>query len=261
MEHLTEEQGPGDEERTVDQGTETDGPPADAASDGDRMVATGSVQALPSTKRKVVGHDDTQQLPHVADEPVPPVDDFDDFDDDEEDDEEDRRRAETHRRRRATQLTAALALVAAIGVGFVSGVFFQKHQGTTGSSAAGSSGIAAFLRGRGAGGTGSGFAGFGGGTSSASSGLVTGSVSAISGATLYISSGTSSALTKVVTVPSSTITVPTSGTLADIQPGDTVVVRGAQQKDGSFAAASITDSGTASTGAAGGALTAGSRAG
>lgn len=226
------------------------GPEPEDLSSGDRLVAASSPTHPVKVKSGLAF--DTAQLPAVAPGLSPePWDDEDDFDDE----GEDHRRTVGERGRRARRLTAVLALVAAVGVGFASGVVFQKHQGSS-TSTSGASAFASLFRSRaGAGGS---FA-FGGTGSSAASGTVVGTVTAISGDTLYISSGTSSALTKVVTVPSSTITVPTAGTVANISPGDSVVVRGAQQSDGSFVAGTITDSGTAS--AAGAAAATGSSAG
>jgi hypothetical protein len=222
---------------------EATGEPAEASA---RLVAASAPASTHPVKVKSGVAFDTAQLPAVAPgAAAEPWADGDFGDDDFEDDADYRpARAESHRR--ARRVTAVLALVAAVGVGFASGVLFQKHQGGSSTSGAGSS-FASFFRGGAGARTGAGAGAlFGGSGASAASGTVVGTVTAISGDTLYISSGSSSALTKVVTVPSSTITVPTAGTTADINPGDTVVVRGAQQSDGSFVAGTITDSGTAS---------------
>ena len=234
--------------------TEPAGPTDEAADQpaepGGRLVAASAPGSTHPVKVKSGVAFDTAQLPAVAPGAAPEP-----WEDDELDDDPDYRPARAESHRRARRLTAVLALVAAIGVGFASGVLFQKHQGGSSTSGAGSS-FASLFRG-GAGGRAGAGAVFGGAGASAS-GTVVGTVTAISGDTLYISSGSSSALTKVVTVPSSTITVPTSGTTADINPGDTVVVRGARQTDGSFVAGTITDSGTA---AAAGATALGGAAG
>ena len=76
-------------------------------------------------------------------------------------------------------------------------------------------------------------------------------MSAVADGTLYVSEGTSSALVKVVTSPTSTVSVPSTGSVSDVQPGDSVVISGAKQKDGSYMAATITDRGASSTGSAG----------
>jgi hypothetical protein len=52
----------------------------------------------------------------------------------------------------------------------------------------------------------------------------------------------------VVTGPTSTVSVPSTGSVSDIQPGDTVLVSGAKQKDGSYMAATITDRGASTAG-------------
>jgi|GEM_PF-2080580 len=204
---------------------------------------------------------DTQELPAATG--VGSSFGLDELDDDWDDDEIDRtRRFDARHRARARRITGVLALVAALGLGFTSGVFYQKHSGpsstTTGSApnlaalraafagAGGGSGGATRIGGGASGFGGSGgFAGaFGGGNA------VIGTVSAVAGGTLYVSQGTSSALVKVVTGPTSTVSVPSTGSVADIQPGDSVVISGAKQKDGSYMAATITDRGASSTGTA-----------
>ena len=75
-----------------------------------------------------------------------------------------------------------------------------------------------------------------------------GTVTSVSGGTLYVSESSSSALVKVDTTTSSTVTAPTTTSVSSIQPGDSVVISGAKQADGSYMAASITDNGTGTTG-------------
>ena len=231
-----------DETDVTEPVADTDDGPEEAMVPGDRLVAA-SASTHPVKVKSGLAFD-TAQLPAVPAGASPEPWEDDDLDDEGEDY---RPTGAGERGRRARRLTAVLALVAAVGIGFASGVVFQKHQGSSSTTSAASA-FASLFRGRG----GAAGAGFSGAGSSAASGTVVGTVTAISGDTLYISSGTSSALTKVETVPSSTITVPTTGTVANISPGDSVVVRGAQQSDGAFVAGTITDSGTA---AAGGALT------
>jgi len=145
------------------------------------------------------------------------------------------------RSRRARLLTAALALVAAAGLGFLGGVLYQKDAGApaTGSAASPFAGL-------GSGGFRLGSGGFGGFGGTASSTSVTGEVSVVDGDTLYVSQG-SGALTKVVTTPQSSVSVPSSGSVGDVRPGDQITVSGARQADGSFAAATIQDTGSSSS--------------
>ena len=223
--------------------------------------------SMPVPKAKAAVAHNTEELPAV-----PAGRDsleFDDFDDSwpDDDDLERSRRFDAAGRAKARRVTSILALVAALGVGFAGGVLYQKHQGSSTDATAGGASSFAALRsafagaggggaatgGGAAGGTGtatgaggaSGFAGlagrFGGGNS------VVGTVSAVANGTLYISQGTTSALVKVVTGPASTVKVSASGTVGDVQPGDTVIITGAKQKDGSYMAASITDSGAAAS--------------
>jgi hypothetical protein len=217
-----------------------------------------AVRPVPSKAKAPLtsGTSDTPLTTDTAEVPVADVraatafDDLEDWDDDEE--EERARRESHHRKQRARRVTGVLALVAAIGVGFLGGILYQKNEGssssTTGSSFAAlakrfSAGGAGHTGGSRTGGFG-GFAGFGGGAT----GSVVGTVTSISGGTLYMSEGTSNALVKVETSPSSTVTAPTTTSVSSIQPGDSVTISGAKQKDGSYMAATITDSGTSTTG-------------
>jgi hypothetical protein len=193
---------------------------------------------------------DTQEVP--AADVSGPAPAFDDFDDDE--DEELSRRFDAKTRRKARLITVSLALVATLGIGFASGLIYQKNEGsssTSGGSGFNASALRAALGGGsssgGSGGRTSGFpfgrGGFGGGSSTS----VIGTVSATDNGTLYISQGSSSALVKVVTNSTSTVTVPKSTSVSSIQPGDTVVISGAKLKDGNFMASSITDNGSSTS--------------
>ncbi len=240
------------------------GPPKPGFTEATGDPLAESSQNLPAAQPRVpakakAGLTDTAEVPVVRNERnVVGTDSYGEGWSDDAEDEDRTRHFDAKRRRRARRVTALLALIAAIGVGFAGGVLYQKHVG--GSSTASTSGApnlsalrAAFGGGSGsgasAGGAASvpsglsagGFAGFGGGNS------VVGTVSAVSGNTLYVSQGSSSALTKVETSSTSTVTVPSTASVSDIQPGDTVVIRGAKQSNGSYMAATITDSGASSS--------------
>jgi hypothetical protein len=142
------------------------------------------------------------------------------------------------RRRKMPRLTLALA-VAVVGAGaFIGGAEAQKHLGssptqnasaTTGGAAA--SGFAGRFRGGAAGGA--------SGATGASGGGTAGTVTAIKGSTLYIADASGNTV-KVTTSAASQVTKTVSGTVKDVRPGDTVVVRGTQQKNGDIAASSVT---------------------
>jgi len=214
---------------------------------------------------------DTQELPATTD----PGGTFglDELDDDWNDEEIERtRHFDARHRARARRITGVLALVAALGVGFASGVYYQKHSGSSSSAGVGTTPNFAALRsalagaasgggvrGAGPGGFGGGAGGFAGAFGGGNS--VIGTVSAVAGGTLYVSEGTSSALVKVVTGPTSTVSVPSTGSVSDIQPGDAVVVSGAKQKDGSYMAATVTDRGAPAAGSTTGGAAAGASSG
>jgi len=144
------------------------------------------------------------------------------------------------RRRKFPRVTLALA-VALVGAGaFIGGAEAQKHLGSSPSSSASSgtggaaaAGFAGRFRGGGAT-TGAGAAG--GGT--------VGTVTAIKGSTLYVTD-TSGNTVKVTTSAASQVSKTVSGTVKDVLPGNTVVIRGTTQKNGTIAASSISLGGTA----------------
>ena len=150
------------------------------------------------------------------------------------------------RRRKLPRVTLALA-VALVGAGaFIGGAEAQKHLGSSPSVSAssGTGGAAA-----------AGFAGRfrrGGATAGAGAagGGTVGTVTAIKGSTLYVTD-TSGNTVKVTTSAASQVTKTVTGTVKDVRPGDTVVVRGTQQKNGDIAANAITLGGGA-TGFGGG---------
>jgi hypothetical protein len=138
------------------------------------------------------------------------------------------------RRRKLPRVTLALA-VALVGAGaFIGGAEAQKHLGSTPAASSSGTGAALASRFRGANATtgrqGTFAAGGGGGTF--------GTVTAIKGSTLYITDASGNVV-KVSTSAASQVTKTTAGTVKDIKPGDTVVVRGSQGKNGTIAADSI----------------------
>jgi hypothetical protein len=192
----------------------------------------------PSPAKGKAALSDTQEIPQGP---------LADLLDDDYEDEELARRFDARTMRKARRLTGVLALVAALGAGFAGGVIYQKHQGSSSTTggAPNFSALRAAFGGSSTGGSRSGgaFGGFGG----LSGNAVVGTVTAVDNGTLYISEGSSSALVKVVTGASSTVSVQQSSSVSSVQPGDSVVISGAKQKNGSFMASSIRDSGSTAT--------------
>jgi hypothetical protein len=160
-----------------------------------------------------------------------------------------------------TKLTWALLFVLTLGAGFVAGAKVQKSRTTTtttgaaataaragtgtgtnrtASSTAGSTAAGA----TGATGTGQGATGQGrnGGVPA---GATIGQVKLVDGNNLYVQD-TAGDIIKVVTTPAIVVQVSKAGTIADLKPGDTVIVQGQTNADGSVNATTVR------TGAAGG---------
>ncbi|HSS10701.1 MAG TPA: hypothetical protein VLL25_12500 [Acidimicrobiales bacterium] len=157
--------------------------------------------------------------------------------------------------------TGVLLLLLFAASGFWGGSVLQKHhdksKGTTSTaSAIAAARAASGGRGTGAGGGsarsagGTGTSGAGGGGGFARNGTI-GIVTTIEGSTVYLTDNSGN-LIKVTTTPSSAITKTVSGTLADLQPGQTVVVQGSKAADGSTTARSITIAGSGLSGLGGG---------
>jgi hypothetical protein len=149
------------------------------------------------------------------------------------------------RSRRLPVVTAALALAVVAGGAFLGGVEIQKHYGA--SSATAASPRAAVTAGRartGATGQLGQFGQFGqfghrpGATTAAGSGMTTGLVTVIKGSTLYVTDFSGN--TVKVTTKGARVSKTVTTTVKALSPGDTVVVRGTQAKDGSYAATAIT---------------------
>jgi hypothetical protein len=156
------------------------------------------------------------------------------------------------RRSRLPFLTLLLMLAVAAGAAFAGGVEIQKHYGgasTNALSAAGGGRAFGLGRARRAGGGtfGGSFAGGG-----ASGGATIGLVTLIKGTTLYVTDFSGNTVKVATTGASVSKTVATN--LKGIHPGDSAVVRGSKQKDGSYKATSISidNSGGATSASAGG---------
>jgi hypothetical protein len=157
------------------------------------------------------------------------------------------------RRRFFNRKTAALGVVVACAAGFLAGIEIEKSQvsGTAIAATAPAGNAASAATGTGARpGFGLGGGGAGGGGGGAAS---FGTVSSVNGNTIYLTEASGN--TVKVTVSSATkITKSQSASKSSLHPGDAVVIQGATGKNGTVAAASVSDSGarTALTGAGGG---------
>jgi hypothetical protein len=134
-----------------------------------------------------------------------------------------------NRARRLTPLTGGLLALAIAAAGFVGGVLIEKGQ--TGSSSGGS--LPGGLSGASGGPPGA--------LSRAQSGGATptlGTVANVSGRTLYVTDAQGNTI-KVLTSKSSTVTRSADSKVADIHPGDTVVIQGQKRRSGTVKAQSI----------------------
>lgn len=150
------------------------------------------------------------------------------------------------RRRFLNRYSAALLALLAAAAGFYAGVRVEKSQ--SGTSTSGLSALASrFSAPSGASGTGargaSGAQAAGGFASRFGGAATVGTVASVNGKTLYVTES-SGDVVRVQLSSTSTITKSESVSAAAVHPGDTVVIRGAKQANGSIVATSVTDSGS-----------------
>lgn len=163
------------------------------------------------------------------------------------------------RRRRLPIATLVLALLAVGAAGFFVGVKVEKSKVPARSTAA-TNPLAAFAAGglptgttgttarpSGAAGTGTtgptgaaptGAAGTGAGAVGGAANII-GTVTVVDGTTLYVTDTTGNTV-KVTTTNGTTVTKTVTGKVADLTPGESVVIRGVQSSDGIYAAQSVT---------------------
>jgi hypothetical protein len=187
--------------------------------------------------------------------PPPPADDY--IDDEDED-----WVSKAPKGLRIPPLIGVMVLVLFAICGFWGGAILQKHhdKSTVTTAAAGAgTGAAAGAAGaarRAAGGTGGtgGFGGFGGaaGGAGATGARTVGTVTDVEGTTVFLTDSSGN-IVKVNLAPTTKITKTTSGTPADIQLGQTMIVTGPKGTDGSTSASTITLTPAAPAGAAPGA--------
>ena len=152
------------------------------------------------------------------------------------------------RRKLLSPLPATLLVVLLIVGGFFAGVEVEKGQSSSGTSSGFPAGLSA-LRSAAAGGTSKSTSGAPSGFPGASSGgipgaglsaggLTTGEVTYVSGSSLYVTN-TEGNTVKVKAPAGTTVTKTVNTTVHSVHPGDTVVVRGSQNKNGSVTASSV----------------------
>ncbi|MET0602401.1 MAG: hypothetical protein ABW167_10460 [Baekduia sp.] len=145
------------------------------------------------------------------------------------------------RRKLLTPVSGGLLAIVLVAGGFISGVQVQKHQGDDTRSNGLPAAFAARLgQGGGAGGGGQAPGTAGAARSgSGSSGATAGTVANIKGSTLYITSADGTTV-KVKTNDNSKVTRNASGSVANVHPGDTVVIQGSTASSGTVTASRIT---------------------
>ena len=171
-------------------------------------------------------------------------------------------------RRKLPWLSLLLAAGVVAAAGFAGGALVEKNgnsgsssaasafaklrSGATGGTTGGTTGEGGFSRAGGATGASGasgaagagGFGGFGG----AAGGATSGTVKLVDGNTIYVTNSSGN-IVKITTGSSTTVSIAQSGTVNQLQPGQTVTVRGTTDSSGNVAATSVTEG--ASTGGAG----------
>lgn len=162
------------------------------------------------------------------------------------------------RRKILAPVPIALFVVLLLALAFFAGVEVQKSHGSSSSSSGLPAGLAALRNGAGASsstaGAGGGQGPFAGGAPSGGSfpgagglsgALTTGEVSYVDGNTLYVTTGEGQTV-KVKSPAGTKVSKTVSSSVESIHPGETVVVRGSQSKNGSVTASSISVSSNSS---------------
>ncbi|WP_052069592.1 hypothetical protein [Streptacidiphilus albus] len=162
-------------------------------------------------------------------------------------------------RRKLPWLTLILAAGVIAAGSFWGGAMVQKNSGSSSSGTAASfaarfrSGAAGGAAGGATGGAAAGGFGRAGGTgggSASGTGSTTGTVKLIDGSTIYVTDSSGN-IVKVTTGSSTSVSIASTGTVSQLQPGQTVTVRGATDSSGDLAATSVTE-GASAAGSGGG---------
>jgi Domain of unknown function (DUF5666) len=160
-------------------------------------------------------------------------------------------------------LTLTLTMVVVAGLGCLGGIFLGEHYGSSGGSAAsafrGFAG-AAGTPSTGTGGTSSssGFAGRGAGLFG--SGGTFGTIKLVDGNIVYVQTATGD-IVQVSTSAATKVTISSSAPVKDLLPGETVIVEGTKNANGSIAATSISQNSLGGGGGGGAFPAAGSGSG
>jgi hypothetical protein len=155
-------------------------------------------------------------------------------------------------RRKLPKATLLLATGALLGAGFAGGIEAQKHLGSSSSgSSSAFSAIAAALRGAGSSSSSSSGAKSSSGFASLFGGETVGTVLLVDGSTVYVTSS-SGGIVKVSTTPSTAVELIQSGTLSQLKPGESIVVRGSTSSSGTVNASSISEGSAGGLGGGGG---------
>lgn len=147
-------------------------------------------------------------------------------------------------------LTLLLAGGLVAGLAFAGGALVEKNQsqGSTPSAAARGGAAQSGQGGQRQGfGAGQGGQRQGGGIPGAAGGLTIGTVKLVDGSTIYVTD-TQGNVVKVTTAGSTQVTESKSGKVSDLQPGQTVTVRGSQNASGDVAATTVTQGGASGFG-------------
>lgn len=165
----------------------------------------------------------------------------------------------TRRRRRIGPLTYVLLVVLVGLLSAYGGVRWQKSKGNESGTAAAA--FRSFAASRGGGGS-QGGGGSGGQGGAGAGAAAFGTVKLVDGTNVYVSAGNGNIVKVTTSADATTITRAASANVADLKPGETVVVQGATDADGVVSATRITDAGTGGDiGGAGGLGGGGVRAG
>jgi hypothetical protein len=150
-------------------------------------------------------------------------------------------------------LTLTLTMVVVAGLGVLGGIFVGEHYGSSGGSgAAAFRGFADAAAAPSAGSTSSssGFAGRGGGGLFAGGGTF-GTIKLVDGNIVYVQTSTGD-IVQVSTSAATKVTISSSAPVKDLLPGETVIVEGTKNANGSIAATSLSQNSLGGGGGGGG---------
>jgi hypothetical protein len=161
-------------------------------------------------------------------------------------------------RRKLPWLTLLLAGGVIAAGSFAGGALVEKNNGSSSSASGAAAAFAKLRSGSGSGSTG-GFGGFGRGGSGtgtgtgsgAAGGTTTGTIKLIDGNTIYVTNSSGN-IVKITTGGSTTVSIAKSGTVSQLQPGQTITARGTTDSSGNVTATTVTEGTSAGGGFGGG---------